>query len=127
MAIDFEAEGLLDGLDGESRDARLRLLEQLERDGVSLDELRDAVNEGRLALVPFGQLSTARLAHLMDPPVSDLPAFLATGAPGSSGLMIAEYVAADALARQGIGPIGMTASELIDAARRLWNDWLAGR
>jgi histidine ammonia-lyase len=58
-----------------------------------------ALDTLRLALVPFGQLSTARLAHLMDPPLTDLPAFLAVGAPGSSGLMIAEYVAADALAR----------------------------
>jgi histidine ammonia-lyase len=58
-----------------------------------------ALDTLRLAVVPFAQLSTARLAHLMDPPLTDLPAFLAAGAPGSSGLMIAEYVAADALAR----------------------------
>ena len=58
-----------------------------------------ALDTVRLAVVPFAQLSTARLAHLMDPPLTGLPAFLATGAPGSSGLMIAEYVAADALAR----------------------------
>jgi histidine ammonia-lyase len=58
-----------------------------------------ALDTLRLALVPFAQLSTARLADLMDPPVTALPAFLAAGAPGSSGLMIAEYVAADALAR----------------------------
>jgi histidine ammonia-lyase len=58
-----------------------------------------ALDTLRLAVVPFAQLSTARLAHLMDPPLTDLPAFLAVGPPGSSGLMIAEYVAADALAR----------------------------
>ncbi len=58
-----------------------------------------ALDTVRLAVVPFAELSTARLAHLMDPPLTGLPAFLATGAPGSSGLMIAEYVAADALAR----------------------------
>ena len=34
--------------------------------------------------------------------------------------------AADALASGGIGPVGMTAAEVIDAARRLWNHWLAG-
>jgi adenylate cyclase len=53
MATDFSAEGLLDGLDGDARDARLRLLEQLEADGASLDEMRDACAEGRLALLPL--------------------------------------------------------------------------
>ena len=52
MAIDFEAEGLLEGLEGEARDARLKLLEQLESDGAELDELKRAAKEGRLALLP---------------------------------------------------------------------------
>jgi adenylate cyclase len=50
--IDFEAEGLLDDLDDEARDARLTLLRELAADGVPLEELRDAVNAGRLALLP---------------------------------------------------------------------------
>lgn len=50
--IDFEAEGLLEGLDGPARDARLRLLSELGEAGVSLDELRRAVTENRLALLP---------------------------------------------------------------------------
>lgn len=49
---DFEAEGLLDGLEGELRAARLALLEQLAADGVPLEELRNAVAAGRLALLP---------------------------------------------------------------------------
>ena len=53
MATDFSAEGLLDGLDGDARDARERLLQELEVDGVGLDELREASAEGRLALVPL--------------------------------------------------------------------------
>jgi adenylate cyclase len=53
VATDFEGEGLLDGLDGDARDARLRLLEQLESDGVPLEELREACAEGRLALLPL--------------------------------------------------------------------------
>lgn len=52
MTIDFEAEGLLDGLDGREREARLELLEELAADGVGLDELRRAVAEDRLALLP---------------------------------------------------------------------------
>ena len=52
MTIDFEAEGLLEGLDGPARDARRELLEELARDGVELDELRLATEEGRLPFVP---------------------------------------------------------------------------
>ncbi|MEA2425581.1 MAG: adenylate cyclase, partial [Thermoleophilaceae bacterium] len=58
MASDFESEGLLEGLDGDARDARRRLLEELEADGASLDELRQAVSEGRLALLPVERALT---------------------------------------------------------------------
>jgi adenylate cyclase len=50
--IDFVAEGLLDDLEGEARQARLQLLEQLSGEGVPLQELRDAVTAGHLALLP---------------------------------------------------------------------------
>jgi adenylate cyclase len=50
--IDFAAEGLLDDLEGEAREARLGLLEQLSDEGVGLDELRDAVAAGHLTLLP---------------------------------------------------------------------------
>ncbi len=49
---DFAAEGLLDGVEGAARDARLALLEQLAEDGVPLAELREAVAAGRLTLLP---------------------------------------------------------------------------
>jgi adenylate cyclase len=51
-SVDFEAEGLLDGVDGQSRDARAELLEQLLADGATLEELRKAVADDRLALLP---------------------------------------------------------------------------
>jgi adenylate cyclase len=71
MATDFEAEGLLEGLDGDARDARLQLLERLEDEGVPLDELRKASEEGRLALVPVerilvGDESTHSLKEVSD-------------------------------------------------------------
>jgi adenylate cyclase len=50
--IDFEAEGLLEGLEGEARSARLDLLERLSGEGCSLDELKEAVAAGRLTLLP---------------------------------------------------------------------------
>jgi adenylate cyclase len=52
MAIDFEGEGLLEGTRGTAREARLELLEELEGAGVSLDDMRRAVEEDRLALLP---------------------------------------------------------------------------
>ena len=58
-----------------------------------------ALDTLRLALVPFASMSAARLAHLMEPGLTGLAAFLAVDAPGSSGVLIAEYLAADALAR----------------------------
>ena len=52
MAIDFETEGLLKGTRGRAREARRELLEQLAAEGFTLDELREAVAEDRLALLP---------------------------------------------------------------------------
>ena len=52
MSADFESEGLLEGLEGDARDARQELLEELLDDGVPLEELRAAVEEDRLALLP---------------------------------------------------------------------------
>jgi adenylate cyclase len=49
--IDFEAEGLLEGLEGDAREARLALLRDLTEAGVPLEELRQAAAEGRLILL----------------------------------------------------------------------------
>jgi adenylate cyclase len=52
--VDFEAEGLLDGLEDEDqRKARRELLQRLADDGVPLEELRQAVAEDRLAFLPL--------------------------------------------------------------------------
>jgi adenylate cyclase len=48
---DFLKTGLLDGLDGEARRARARLLSRLQAQGFTLDELRAAAAEDRLALL----------------------------------------------------------------------------
>jgi adenylate cyclase len=50
--IDFEAEGLLGDRKGKAREARLALLQELADQGVSLEELRRAVEEDRLVLLP---------------------------------------------------------------------------
>jgi adenylate cyclase len=50
--IDFEAEGLLEGVEGGSRKARLELLEELVSEGCTPEELKAAVAAGRLTLLP---------------------------------------------------------------------------
>jgi adenylate cyclase len=50
VGIDFEAEGLLDGAD--DPEARLELLRTLENEGFTLEELREAAANDRLALLP---------------------------------------------------------------------------
>jgi len=53
-------------------------------------------------------------------------ALLAQALEASQALLLGVYLhgaAADALLARGIGPIGMTASEIIDEARRLSNTW----
>jgi adenylate cyclase len=50
--VDFQAEGLLDGTDGADREARRELLELLVAEGATVAELKQAVAEDRLALLP---------------------------------------------------------------------------
>jgi adenylate cyclase len=58
--MNFAKAGLLDGLKGKERAARQALLERLASDGVSIEELRAAVNEDRLALVPVERVLGGR-------------------------------------------------------------------
>ncbi len=51
-SIDFAAEGLLDGLEGEARAERLALLEQLAAEGVPLTELRRTTASGTIIFLP---------------------------------------------------------------------------
>jgi histidine ammonia-lyase len=73
--------------------------EVLHHGGFHAAPIALALDTLRLALVPFASMSAARLSHLMEPGLSGLSPFLAVDAPGSSGVLIAEYLAADALAR----------------------------
>lgn len=61
--------------------------------------LAAALEALRQATYPTLSLSAARVRALVDPTLTGLPAFLADGPAGSSGLMVVEYVAADVLAR----------------------------
>ena len=67
---------------------------------LALDHVRAAVHH-------VAELSAARLGDLVEPDLTGLPAFLASGPAGSSGVMILEYVAHDALGRlrHSAGPV----------------------
>lgn len=60
--------------------------------------LAHALDGARAAIHPVAELSAARLGDLVDPGFTDLPAFLASGPPGSSGVMVLEIVAHDGVA-----------------------------
>ena len=56
-----------------------------------------------------------------------LGAFLAQHYSGETSLVLGVHLhgaAADALAAKDIGPVGLTASEIIEPSRELWNAWL---
>ncbi|HXS42985.1 MAG TPA: adenylate cyclase regulatory domain-containing protein [Solirubrobacteraceae bacterium] len=81
MGIDFEAEGLLEGLEGEARDARRELLERLGAEGVGLDELRAATVDGRVLFLAaervvggIPRFSARQVAERADLPVEFLVA-----------------------------------------------------
>jgi NAD(P)H-hydrate repair Nnr-like enzyme with NAD(P)H-hydrate dehydratase domain len=55
-----------------------------------------------------------------------LGALLAQKFSGESALVLGVHLhgcAADECARSGVGPVGLTAGETIDAGRRIWNGW----
>ena len=59
-----------------------------------------------------------------------MAALMAQGLQARDALLMGVFLhgaAADRLVEQGIGPIGMTASEVIDAGRALLNEWTYGR
>ena len=71
--------------------------------------LAAALDAARGALHPLLSLSTARLAALVEPELTGVAGALTQGPAGSSGVMVLEYVAQDALAevRQTVLPVGL--------------------
>ena len=89
--VDFAAEGLLEGVEGEARAARERLLRDLLDDGCTIVELRSAVEQDRLALLPVERLlrseerySAEDLAEQVGLPVAEIQeALAALGLPST--------------------------------------------
>jgi adenylate cyclase len=70
--IDFEAEGLLGNLTGKAREARLALLNELVDEGVSLEELKRAVEENRLVLLPVERVFDSGTQHYTARQIAEL-------------------------------------------------------
>jgi adenylate cyclase len=63
-AVDWDAAGLLDGLEDEAaRAARSRLLDELHADGVELEELRRIVAEDKLVLAPVSRALSSEVCY----------------------------------------------------------------
>lgn len=99
-ACTTDAESVLAAEIGAAAENPLVVEEAVLHHGQFLTQrLATALDAVRLAVQPVLSLSVGRLGSLLDPRLTGLPAFLADGAAGSSGLMILEYVASDLLAR----------------------------
>lgn len=72
--MDFAAAGLLDGLEGDERAARIRLLQSLADDGCGLEDLRRAAAEDRLALLPVERALAGKFTAREVAKKSGLPA-----------------------------------------------------
>jgi adenylate cyclase len=70
-SIDFEAEGLLGELKGRAREARLALLQELADEGVSREELKRAVEENRLVLLPVERVFESGTERLTAREIAD--------------------------------------------------------
>ncbi len=90
LRMDFEQEGLLDGLEGADRDARRQLLERLIDEGIGLDELKAAVAEDRLALLPVERVLGGRYTAAEVEKRSGLEADMVRRVRGLLGLPIPE-------------------------------------
>ena len=71
MSVDWESEGLLEGVEGKSREGRRQLLDELHESGLGVEELREATEEGRLVLLPLEQVLSGDGARLTREEVAD--------------------------------------------------------
>src|SRR3954468_13247563 len=66
MGVDWAAEGLLDGLEGEERQSRVELLETLVTEGCSLDDIKRADAEGQLLFMLAGRAIDVEIKFTFD-------------------------------------------------------------
>lgn len=64
--MDWEAEGLLEGLEGRDREARVGLLDTLEAEGFSLEDIRRSHEDGQLLFLLSSRAIDVEVAHTWD-------------------------------------------------------------
>jgi adenylate cyclase len=129
MSVDWETEGMLDGLGADARAGRVRLLEQLHSSGFSRGELKEAIAEGRLALLPVDHVlagnpsytatEAAELAGVDEAFLLELADALGLPVPASDDAIFAQP---DVEAARAIGQFraaGLPAEGLLELARML--------
>lgn len=100
---ELERSGLLQGLTGDERSARLALIRELGAAGVSLETMREAAEEDRLALLPVEVALGADYRHTVAETAE------ASGLPAE--LLVRQ--------RMALGPLGEVASEVARPPVRL--------
>jgi adenylate cyclase len=129
MTPDWEAEGMLDGLDSDARAGRERLLDLLHDSGFDSDQLREAIAEGRLALLPVERVlagesryttpEAAQRAGIDEPFLLDLADALGLPVPASGEAIFSDD---DVEAARAIGRFreaGLPDDGLLELARML--------
>jgi adenylate cyclase len=129
MAVDWQSEGMLEGLEEDARAARVRLLELLYSSGVSLEELKRAVSEDRLPLLPVERALTgdarytlaeaAKLAGVEEPFLVALNDALGLPHPGADDLVFDEDAVEAARAVGRFRNAGLPDAGLLEVARIL--------
>lgn len=117
--MDWDAEGLLDDCaDGDARAARLALLDKLHADGVQLDDLRLAVAEERLALLPVERLLRSAPPVKLVKQIGDAVMLVAPGASELVATALALVEASD-----GEDLPALRAGIAFGPAVNRWGDW----
>jgi adenylate cyclase len=126
--VDFEAEGLLEGLEGEARAARTHLLAELVAEGVSIDELRAAVAEDRLAMLPvervysppgprFTSEEVCRISGLDPTLLERYQRALGVRVPGPRERVLTEHDLEVARLVRGFLDVGLPEAGILESAR----------
>jgi adenylate cyclase len=125
--MDFAAAGLLEGLEGEERAARIRLLDRLVADGCEIEDLKRAAQEDRLALLPVERVLAGRYTARELEDKSGVPAAVLLRIRRSLGLPEADlddmiFAEADVEAARSIGAFlkaGFTEDSITEITRVL--------
>ncbi|MDE3069730.1 MAG: adenylate/guanylate cyclase domain-containing protein [Acidobacteriota bacterium] len=129
MAVDWDAEGMLEGLSPREREGRVKLLDSLDAAGVSREELRRAIEEERLALLPveraivgeprFTPAEAAGAAGVDERFLLALANALGLPTPSSEEVMYDEDDVAAVRAMDSFRKAGLPEGELMEVARML--------